>query len=186
MNMTTKGALVVGAVAVLSFGLFDWPQARADEESWFGRGASTRDAVWATECGACHVPYPPQLLPTASWERVMDGLSSHFGENAELPADTTAHIRRYLAAHAADARGMRWRYDGGDDKDRTRTRTSATASRFEMPMRITETRWFIRAHHEVGSEVWSRPAVGSAANCGACHQGAAEGIFDEHRVRIPR
>ena len=29
-------------------------------------------------------------------------------------------------------------------------------------------------------------AVGSPANCGACHPQAAQGQFDEHDVRIPR
>jgi hypothetical protein len=38
----------------------------------------------------------------------------------------------------------------------------------------------------VGSKVWKRASIKSAANCGACHSGAARGDFDEDRVKIPQ
>ena len=171
MNMTTRGILVVAVAAVVSGLVFSWPHARADDDAREGvRGATARDAEWVAECGSCHVPYPAQLLPAASWSRIMDGLSEHFGENAELPAATASRIRAYLLAHAADATGLGRGYDG-DGAD--------------VPLRITETRWFIKEHDDVSPKVWKRASVASPANCGACHKGADKGDFDEHRVRIP-
>jgi len=52
--------------------------------------------------------------------------------------------------------------------------------------RITRTPWFVREHREVSATTWKLPAVKSAANCGACHQGADQGDFSEHSVRVPR
>jgi hypothetical protein len=38
----------------------------------------------------------------------------------------------------------------------------------------------------MSAAVWQRKAIGSAANCAACHPGAAQGRFSEHDVRIPK
>jgi hypothetical protein len=54
------------------------------------------------------------------------------------------------------------------------------------PLRITETRWFVRKHDEVPRATWSRKSIGSAANCVACHRQAEQGNFEEDAVRIPK
>jgi hypothetical protein len=41
--------------------------------------------------------------------------------------------------------------------------------------RITRSAWFIRKHDEVPAAAWQRPAIRSAANCGACHPKADQG-----------
>ena len=58
--------------------------------------------TWTTECGACHVAYPPGLLPERSWRAVMDGLDRHFGADASLDAATRKTITEFLAANAAN------------------------------------------------------------------------------------
>jgi len=179
MNMTLRGILVVSVVAVTSAMMFSWPGARASGAGEGGRAwPDVRDEVWAAECGACHVAFPPRLLPAASWERIMNGLSDHFGENAELAPETAARIRAYLKAHAASARGLGWGYDGEDDKLLDKDPSAS--------LRITKTAWFRRKHDEVRASVWTRESVGSPANCGACHRGADQGDFNEHRVKIPK
>ena len=55
-------------------------------------------AAWKAECGSCHVPYPPRLLPAESWRALMDGLDRHFGTDATLDATTAASIRAFLEA----------------------------------------------------------------------------------------
>ena len=52
--------------------------------------------------------------------------------------------------------------------------------------RITQSAWFERKHRDVEPGVWKRAAVGSRANCMACHTRADQGDFDEDRVRIPK
>jgi hypothetical protein len=52
--------------------------------------------------------------------------------------------------------------------------------------RITRSDWFVREHREVPAAAWKRASIKSAANCSACHEGAAQGMYDEHSIRIPR
>lgn len=118
--------------------------------------------TWTTECGACHVAYPPRALPARSWRALMDGLDRHFGTDASLDPRAAAEVRAFLERHA------------GRDPGGPRT------------IRVTETRWFRHEHDEIPPAVWRRPAVKSPANCGACHRGAEQGVFDDDAVRIPR
>jgi hypothetical protein len=121
--------------------------------------------AYQKECGACHVAYPPGLLPAASWRRITADLARHFGTDASLDSAGTQRIAGYLAANAG---------------------TSRRAGEVPPPDRITRAAWFQRQHAEVPAAIWRSPAVKSAANCAACHPRAAEGDFDEDRVRIPR
>ncbi len=104
------------------------------------------------ECGECHMAYQPGLLPAASWNRIMDGLSDHFGENASLPADAVTTLRAYLTQNA-----------GGGDGQLTR---------------ITEQPWWQRKH-DFDPTIWQRKAVGSKSNCEACHREAAKRLYED-------
>jgi hypothetical protein len=63
--------------------------------------------LYQQECAACHVAYPPGLLPARSWERLMSGLPKHFGSDASLDAATTRQIANWLAANAGTSRSRR-------------------------------------------------------------------------------
>ncbi len=136
--------------------------ARADDHS-VGLPASAPPA-YAAECGACHLAYPPGLLPAASWQGLMAGLPRHFGSDASLDAATTRQLSDWLQANAATGRRLR-----------------------EPPPehRISKATWFLREHREVDPAVWRDASVRSAANCAACHPGAARGRFGEHELRWP-
>ncbi|MGD2083255.1 MAG: diheme cytochrome c [Chromatiales bacterium] len=135
--------------------------------------APVSNASYAEECGSCHLAYPPGLLPAPSWQRIMDGLADHFGENAELLPATAAEIRAYLNANAAG------RSFGGRPGFAARLPVQA-------PLRITETAYFRAKHHELPRRaVQDNPEVGSFSRCTACHAGAADGSFNEHAVRVP-
>ncbi|MGB8432632.1 MAG: diheme cytochrome c [Burkholderiales bacterium] len=135
----------------------------------------TGNARFQSECGACHIAYPPALLPARSWQKLMAGLADHFGENASLDADSARDITEYLVRESGDRSVSR--------KGRQVANSIPVA---DSPLRITETRWFRHEHDEISPAVWRRAAIGSAANCGACHKGAAEGDYSERRVAIPR
>jgi hypothetical protein len=126
-----------------------------------GRLAVPADATWKTECGACHLAYPPQLLPARSWQAIMGSLDKHFGTDASLDPKTAARVTSLLEQYAGPDRGG----------------PAAT--------RITDTAWFRRKHREVPAGVWTRAAVKSPANCAACHRAAEHGDYDEHGVRLP-
>lgn len=120
--------------------------------------------AYRQECGACHLAYPAGLLPASSWRGIMDGLDRHFGTDASLDAQTTRQIGAWLQAHAA----VRGRLAQAPAQDR-----------------ITRAAWFERKHRKLDAAVWQRDSVKSAANCTACHADAAQGDFDDDRLRIP-
>lgn len=121
--------------------------------------------VYQQECGACHVAYPPGLLPAESWQRVMRDLALHFGTDASLDPKLAQTLSAWLVANAG---------------------TGRRAASAPPQDRITRSAWFVREHDEVPAATWKRADVKSAANCGACHTQAERGDFDERHVRIPR
>ncbi|HEX9173971.1 MAG TPA: diheme cytochrome c [Telluria sp.] len=116
------------------------------------------------ECAACHVAYPPQLLPAESWQRLMRGLPHHFGTDASLDAASVQQLSMWLAQHA---------------------RTPKAGQAAPPEDRITRSAWFQREHREISPRTWQLPKVKSASNCLACHVRANQGVFDEHEIRIP-
>lgn len=133
--------------------------------------------VYQEECGSCHYAYPPGLLPAASWKKLLDekALSDHFGDNAELDADTLKEVRDYALENAAD---KSW-------SKRSRKIANATEG-VDAPLRITEVRYIKRKHHEIPERmVKGNKDVKSLSMCDACHTQAKKGVFDEDTVRIP-
>lgn len=118
------------------------------------------------ECGACHLAYPPGLLPGASWQRLMGTLNQHYGTDASLDAASVREIKDWLQTHAGSYKRV---------------------SEIAPKDRITQSAWFLRKHRadEVAPAVWKRASVGSAANCTACHRQAEQGSFSEREIRIP-
>lgn len=119
------------------------------------------------ECAACHIAYPPGLLPAVSWQRLMNSLDQHYGSDATLDAAGVQEIAGWLDRHAG---------------------TYKRVSEAPPENRITRSAWFLRKHRadEVPPELWRHPAVKSAANCAACHTNAAQGRFNERDIRLPR
>lgn len=121
--------------------------------------------AYQQECGACHIAYPPGMLPAASWQRLMNNLPRHYGTDASLDAATQKQLAAWLDANAGTYKRVR-----------------------ETPPedRISRSAWFVREHDEVSAATWTLPAVRNAANCNACHTKADQGDFNEHDIRIPR
>lgn len=137
--------------------------------------AVVSDPTYKAECSSCHMLYPPGLLPARSWKNMMDGLKDHFGENATVDATTKKHLTEFLTNNAADNSTLR-----------RSQKIAQSISNHDSPLRFTETQYFKRQHHEIGTRVWQRKSIGSPANCAACHARAESGVFSEDEVRIPR
>ena len=120
-------------------------------------------ASYAAECGSCHLAYPPALLSAGDWRRVMAGLDDHFGTDAAVDAQKRQEITAFLERRAGNAEKLG---PAGD------------------PPRISTTARFVRKHREVPARLWHDPRVKSAANCEACHRGAADGNYSEHDIAI--
>ena len=125
-----------------------------------------KNEIVLKECGACHMAFQPALLPARSWNRILDGLADHFGEDVSLAHDQVEIIRAYLTANAGDVvmqgrarKYMQWVAPGG------------------TPQRITENPDFLRKH-PFSDSVWRDPKVVTKSNCAACHSGAERGHYE--------
>jgi len=184
-NLAASAAvlLVLGAVQFAVGDRGDDEHEDGDHDRRFGWVFAREDvrpvtnATYAEECSGCHMAYQPGLLPAAAWGRIMasDALAHHYGDDASLAEARRSEIAAYLQANSAD------------QASRSRSRAFSVGSGGTGPLpRITETRYFHNEHHEIPVRmVAGNSSVGSFANCSACHQGAAEGVYNEHRVRIP-
>ncbi len=119
------------------------------------------------ECAACPIAYPAGMLPAASWQRLMASLDKHYGTDASLDDASRREIDGWLKANAGSYKRV---------------------SEVPVQDRITKSAWFLRKHRdgEVPAGIWQRAAVGSPANCAACHPNAALGNFNEHEIRFPK
>ena len=117
------------------------------------------------ECAACHLAYPPGMLPVGSWQRLMTQLPHHFGSDASLDPASVKQLSGWLTANAGTYK--RVRQEPPED-------------------RITRSPWFIRKHDEINASTWKRASIKSAANCAACHFQADKGVFNDDDIRIPR
>jgi cytochrome c553 len=164
MPFDTKNLLrILGLALLLSGTIISAAHAEDDDDD--ERVAPPRNAQWQTECGACHVAFPPRLLPAESWRAVMSGLDKHFGTDASLDPAAAREIRAFLEKNAGSRK-----YEAAG----------------KPILRITETRWFKHEHDEVPVRTWNNPKVKSAANCAACHTQAESGNYSERNIRIPK
>lgn len=139
-------------------------------------GAKLPDnAQWREECGSCHMPFYPSLLPSRSWTRMLAEQDKHFGTDLGLDAPTSAAILTFLNANAAEKHLT----EAGVKIDRS---VSADVS----PLRITETPYWIKKHRDIKAADWVAPKVKSKTNCDACHLDAMEGTFEDAAMRIPK
>lgn len=163
-------ALVAALIAALTasafaaFAAIALPSLASAEEEQQSRSV-TPLPKYQQECAACHIAYPPGMLPAQSWRRILNDLDHHFGANASLDPASVKQIESWLTAHAAN---------------------QGRAANAPPENRITRSSWFIAEHDEVPASAWRRPAVKSASNCAACHTRADQGNFDERYIRIPR
>lgn len=143
---------------------------REAERSYPGRiGDPGAELTYRKECGACHVAYAPFLLPAASWQKLLLGLDQHFGQDASLEPEVRTALERWLDVASR----------GSDERSHGARPVVAGT------VRITELAWFQRKHRRIGPEIAQRSSVKTLSNCTACHLGAADWSFDEHRVMIP-
>ncbi len=127
--------------------------------------------AYAGNCADCHHAHHPSLRLAADWERIIAGLADHFGEDATVGAKTEAEILAFLKANDAS------RFD---------TEAAVRMGRVHTKdLRITSGEYWQMRHAHIPDAVFRSPAVGSKANCNACHRDAETGRFDDAMIRIP-
>jgi cytochrome b len=129
---------------------------------------------WRDECGSCHAVFYPSLLPTRSWEKMMAEQDKHFGTDLGLDAATVQSVLKFLT-------------DNSGDKHLTEAgfKIERSVPKNATPLRITETPYWVKKHHEIAPSDWANPLVKSKNNCAACHTDADNGSFEDGAMQIP-
>ncbi len=128
--------------------------------------------AYLSNCGDCHHAHHPSLRTADMWERIVRGLEDHYGEDATVGRKTAEEILAFLKANDAT------RFD---------TEAAVRLGRAKTDdLRISSVPWWKKRHENIPKQVFASPAVGSAANCNACHRDAQTGRFDDAQIRIPK
>jgi Dihaem cytochrome c len=159
-RMFALGLLVLASVSVVRIA----DALAHGEKEHEGQKFTAGNPKWKEDCGACHLAYPPQMLPADSWRAIMAGLDRHFGSNAGLDAETADEITIFLVENA----------------DHRKHESLA-----KPLLRITDTHWFKSEHGEISARTWKNAGIKSRANCGACHTSVESGDYSERNVKIP-
>jgi hypothetical protein len=142
-----------------------------DAERYLG---TVDNAAYKEACGACHISYQPELLPSGSWEKILAAPQDHFGQAVELEPESKKTIAEYLKANAAEHSSAK------------RAVKIMRSLGNQTPVRITEIPYIREKHHDVSADVLKRKSIGSLSNCSACHTTAEKGIYDDDNVVIPK
>lgn len=152
-----------------------WFTAGEDGYRPFVGRALPQSALYAEECGSCHLAFHPVLLPARSWQAMLDGQADHFGDDLYLDGDTVAELLAFMLPNAAESalNEPAYKIDHSVPKDAT-------------PLRITETPYWKKKHDDIPQRVWDLEQVHGPLDCPACHLDAEEGMFEDSAMHLPK
>ena len=126
-----------------------------------GAGVDPSAKLYQSECGSCHLAFPPKLLVQSDWLKITSNLRKHFDTDASVDAKTLLILDRYL------------------------TQNASSRLKHQLPthsLRITESTWFVRKHRKERLPRANGPVstkVRAWSDCSQCHSRAEEGVFDD-------
>lgn len=164
-----RAALAILAGAGLLTGTSWWWLAQAPA---IGVRPLALPALYRDECGACHWPQHPSLLPAARWSQIMAGLDDHFGDSASLAPEPARAISQFLTANGAET----WDTEAAHE---------LAPNSLDPAGRMTEGAFWRRRHQALSDADFARPPVGAKVNCPACHRDADQGLFADQAIQIP-
>ena len=130
------------------------------------------DILYLEECGSCHLAYQPELLPKASWKKLMGDLENHFGDDVQLTPNKHYALSRFIYKKA-----------GGEQTYRSKQIMASLKS--ATPIRITEIPYIKELHKTVNKDLFKRKTIRSFANCEACHLSADGGLYYPKHIHVP-
>lgn len=140
--------------------------------------------IYFEECGTCHKPYPPFMLPDTSWDRIKEGLKNHFGEKISpdhnksdnrISLNEQTVIFKYLKQNSADKSTREVSVKVMKSLNGARGRKS-----------ITKIRIWKDIHSKIPPHIFKSKKVKRKANCFACHKNFEKGMLEDIDIKIPR
>lgn len=157
---------IFAIAAIIALGL-NTARAAGPEDKPF----TVTDKTTRSECGDCHMVFPPHRLTSAGWAKIMDNLGDHFGEDASFSPKNVKLVKAFLLSRSMDAKNSypsklvkkQWAKKGIVD-----------------PIRITDTPNWMRAHKSKKYKLMSKEKkYARGANCIICHKNAERGTYEE-------
>ena len=153
-------SLVLGWGMELAIGASNFPN--PDLHSWEGNLKSVDSvprkfklgkSLYLENCSSCHIPIPPEVLPTETWREILKKPHQHYGKKLpELISVTKLLIWDYL-----------------------RTFSRPLAPQEVIPIYVQQSRYFKALHPRV-----KLPKYVTHQSCVTCHPAAAQ--FDYRRL----
>ncbi len=130
-------------------------------------------AIYKKVCGECHMAYPPEFLPSGSWEKLLGSMEKHFENAVAVDIKNKDIIEPYLKKNGAES---------SKAKIPQKIMQSLAGN---TPLRITEVPYIKKKHRSISPEGFQRKPIGSFTNCRACHLLADNWVFNKQIVVPP-
>ena len=137
--------------------------------------APVNNQLYIKECGSCHFPYQPGLLPSNAWNKMMTNLENHFNNDASLNEANLQTLTKYLNDNSAE-KNMQYKRSN---------RIVSSLGKNEIPDSISTTPYMIKKHKDIKKDLITQNEVKGLFNCMACHKTADKGIYGERDINIP-
>ena len=137
--------------------------------------APVNNQLYIKECGSCHFPYQPGLLPANSWKKIMVNLDKHFETDATLAPEDFVTLSKYLNDNSAE-KNMQYKRSN---------RIVSSLLPGQVADSISTTPYMVQKHKEIRKDLITQPDVKGLFNCMACHKTADKGSYSERNINIP-
>ena len=141
-----------------------------------GKGvAVVENALYTKECASCHFGYQAGLLPSNSWQYIMNNLENHYGTDASIDDERVkASLRDFLVANASETSNYK--------RSVKITRSLQNGVLYKS---LTEIPYLQRKHRKIDKYLIEQKEVRSLARCASCHKEAENGEYNKRTVNIP-
>jgi hypothetical protein len=137
--------------------------------------APVNNQLYIKECGSCHFPYQPGLLPANAWNKMMVNLDKHFGTDASLYPEDLQTLSKYLNDNSAE-KNMQYKRSN---------RIVSSLRNGQIADSISTTPYIIEKHKDIRKNLITQAEVKGLFNCMACHKTADKGIYGDKDINIP-
>ncbi|WP_324171741.1 cytochrome b/b6 domain-containing protein [Sulfurimonas sp.] len=133
--------------------------------------------IYFKECGACHNPYPPFMLPSSSWQKIQRGLKNHFGrkitelekkDDNKISLQNQKLIFEYLKANSANNSTR-------EISIKVINSSNAQSGRISF----SKTRYWRDTHKNIKHSVFKSDKIKTKSNCFACHKDFNKGMIED-------
>lgn len=122
------------------------------------------------ECSDCHNLFPPHLLPSSSWVKLMNDQHEHYGEDLELEEDMVQLIKSYLITNSSEKSSREESYYFTKEIKDSKLYT------------ITKLNTWKKRHQNIKDETFKKEDIESKSNCVACHKNFEKGILEDDKI----